>query len=165
MPGGRKPKPSTRLPSVDELPEPPEWLGEAGVAEWHRIGPWLVSKGLLSEADVGAFTVYCANYNMLVVAGKDIADFSQAGWIIALTARVDEEYAKIAGHEVVDLSFISKSAKTDREEAEAEVLHEFRTAPFVQYVNGVKLPVDPSTLRVTYAEPIKAPAPAPGMYL
>ena len=68
------------------------------------------------------------------------------------TVTVEPEYAKLAGKEVIDLNFLAKSEETDRELAEADVARKYHRQPYVDYVNGVKLPVDPSTLRVAYTE-------------
>lgn len=41
----------------------------------------------------------------------------------------------------------------DREAAESEVLAQYAAQPYVNYLEGIKLPVDLSTLQVAYAEP------------
>lgn len=67
---GEEPEPDL----VMELPEPPDWLGEYGVKEWHRVGPHLVKNRLLTEADLLTFTAYCANVDMLVEATIQIQE-------------------------------------------------------------------------------------------
>jgi hypothetical protein len=84
-----------------------------------------------------------------------MSDFSLHGWIVAVTVRVDSEYAERANKKAVDLNFIGKSTETDREKAESEVLAQYQAQPFVNYIEGVQLPVDLSTLHVVYAEPYK----------
>lgn len=64
-----EPKPD----ELDDVPQPPEWLGEDGIREWHRSGPRLAALGLLTEADIPVFETYCANYDLLVMAKKDVA--------------------------------------------------------------------------------------------
>src|SRR5690349_2633047 len=54
------------------LPDPPDWLGEYGVKEWHRVGPELVKNKLLTQADMLTFAAYCANVDMLVEATLQI---------------------------------------------------------------------------------------------
>jgi P27 family predicted phage terminase small subunit len=57
---------------VAELPEPPEWLGVFGVAEWERVGPVLVGQRLLTDADLMAFAAYCANVDLMIESMQDI---------------------------------------------------------------------------------------------
>lgn len=52
------------------LPPAPGFLDRMGKAEWKRVGPELIEKGLLSEGDLAAFTAYCANVSRAVAAEK-----------------------------------------------------------------------------------------------
>lgn len=78
---GRKPKPSnlhtlhgTARPDrknreepnpihPDCLPDPPDFLDEAGKAEWFRMGKALFDAGLLTNIDTTAFAAYCVAYS------------------------------------------------------------------------------------------------------
>lgn len=74
-PGKRAlPKPGEEPDPVPimELPDPPDWLGQYGVREWHRVGEHLIANHLLTEADLLTFTAYCANVDMLVEATLEI---------------------------------------------------------------------------------------------
>ena len=80
-------------------------------------------------------------------------NFSLHGWVVAVTERVDSDYAELTNKKVIDLNFIGKSTAMDREAAESEVLAQYAAQPYVNYLEGIKLPVDLSTLQVAYAEP------------
>lgn len=54
------------------LGEPPEFLGEYGKAEWHRVGPILIEARLMTEADLLVFASYCMNVQVLIEAKKSI---------------------------------------------------------------------------------------------
>ena len=77
----------------------------------------------------------------------------RADWRQPKLSPGEEETIKLAGKEVIDVNFLAQSEETDRELAEADVTRKYHRQPYVDYVNGVKLPVDPSTLRVAYTEP------------
>jgi len=69
LPGpGEEPSPDLMI----ALGEPPAFLKDAGRAEWHRIGPQLISLGLLTEADMLMFVTYCMNVDMLIESWEDI---------------------------------------------------------------------------------------------
>lgn len=53
---------------LTELGEPPEWMGTYGKAEWNRVGPVLISLGLLTEADLMVFSAYVMNVDLLINA-------------------------------------------------------------------------------------------------
>ena len=80
-------------------------------------------------------------------------NFSLHGWVVAVTVRVDSDYAELTNKKMIDLNFIGKSTAMDREAAESEVLAQYAAQPYVNYLEGIKLPVDLSTLQVAYAEP------------
>ncbi len=65
---GEEPEPD----HVSELPEPPEWLGSYGAAEWRRAGPILMKIRLLTESDLLAFGAYCANVDLMIESKFDI---------------------------------------------------------------------------------------------
>jgi P27 family predicted phage terminase small subunit len=54
------------------LPSPPGFLDDVAVYEWHRVGPDLVDKQLLTEVDLAAFTMYCVNCSRVAAAEKII---------------------------------------------------------------------------------------------
>lgn len=64
----REPKPGQLV----AIGDPPEFLGEYGQAEWHRVGPVLIALGLLTEADLMTFVNYCMNVDILMMAQRDI---------------------------------------------------------------------------------------------
>ncbi len=48
------------LVPLDAVPEPPSWLvGEAALAEWHRLAPRLVACRVLTEAMTTSLGHYC----------------------------------------------------------------------------------------------------------
>lgn len=54
------------IPSLDEMPEMPEWLrDERAQAEWRRLGPILLRYKLLTEANVNAFASLCAIHGVV----------------------------------------------------------------------------------------------------
>lgn len=59
-------------PKLVELGEPPEWLGKYGRQEWHRVGPIFIGMNLLTEADLAAFTAYCAALDAMITAKIDM---------------------------------------------------------------------------------------------
>ena len=76
---GRKPKPThlkilegnpgkQKLPKGEpvfetDLPEPPSFLDEYALEEWHRLAPGLHAQKLLTEYDVGSFAAYCSSFS------------------------------------------------------------------------------------------------------
>lgn len=65
---GEEPEPA----AVEELPPPPEWLGDFGVKEWERVGPALIGLRLLTETDLLTFAAYCANVDLMIESMLDI---------------------------------------------------------------------------------------------
>lgn len=65
---GEEPEPAALV----ALGDPPEFIGEHGAREWRRVGPVLIELGLLTEADLAAFTTYCAQLQILVTSMLDI---------------------------------------------------------------------------------------------
>lgn len=65
---GEEPEPTI----VEELPPPPEWLGEYGVKEWERVGPVLAELRLLTDSDLLTFAAYCANVDLMIESMLDI---------------------------------------------------------------------------------------------
>jgi P27 family predicted phage terminase small subunit len=57
---------------VAEMPPPPGFLDDVAVMEWNRVGPELIDKGLLTVADMAAFTLYCINVARVVQCEKAI---------------------------------------------------------------------------------------------
>jgi P27 family predicted phage terminase small subunit len=58
---------------VTEMPPPPGFLDEMAAFEWHRVGPELIEKQLLTVADMAAFTLYCINVSRVVACEREIA--------------------------------------------------------------------------------------------
>lgn len=57
---GRKPNEIAPGSSpVLAVPKPPAWLSKDAKAEWRRVAPILVERGVLTEADRGALEGYC----------------------------------------------------------------------------------------------------------
>lgn len=65
---GEEPSPEV----IARLPEAPDWLGEAGRIEWERVGPVLIAQRVLTEADLVAFSAYCAAIDLMVESKRDI---------------------------------------------------------------------------------------------
>lgn len=57
----------TRLP-----PEPPEWLPDEALAEWHRVMPELQRLHLTKPPDRAALAAYCLTWDRLVRAQKEL---------------------------------------------------------------------------------------------
>jgi P27 family predicted phage terminase small subunit len=71
IPGKRRlPKNEPILPAV--LPEPPEVIQGAALAEWHRITPLLHGAGLLTALDSSALVAYCQSYATWIEAQANI---------------------------------------------------------------------------------------------
>lgn len=59
--------PSVELPTIDAVPEPPDWLPNAhATKEWNRLAPILVANKLLTEAGLSAFGMLCSLHGKLV---------------------------------------------------------------------------------------------------
>lgn len=60
---GRKPSTISILEdAITEAPKPPGWLSKEAKAEWKRIAPLLVSRGILTTGDLGTLEGYCVAY-------------------------------------------------------------------------------------------------------
>ena len=64
--------PNEPMPDIG-IPEPPEFLSEAGLIEWNRISKQLVDLGLLSKIDMAALAIYCQAWGRVVKYEKIIA--------------------------------------------------------------------------------------------
>lgn len=63
----REPAPVVELPTISEVPDPPDWLPNMHAAnEWRRLAPVLVNNKLLTEAGLMAFGHLCALHGKLV---------------------------------------------------------------------------------------------------
>lgn len=109
MPRGRKPKPTAakklagnpgKRPlnenepeptALAELPAPPDFLLPDAVAEWERVGPELVTCGLLTVADVAHFAAYCQCWARYVEAERWIQENG-----ICMTIRNDKGEVKFS---------------------------------------------------------------------
>lgn len=56
-----QPEPEVSLDPLTELPDAPDWLPNShAVKEWERLGPILISLGLLTDASLSPFAHMCA---------------------------------------------------------------------------------------------------------
>jgi P27 family predicted phage terminase small subunit len=53
---------SSQVEPCTSVPEPPPWLEDEGLREWHRVAPKLVEMRLLSPIDVMNLGAYCKVY-------------------------------------------------------------------------------------------------------
>ena len=91
---------------VSVLPPAPGFFDEMASFEWHRVGPELVAKELLTEGDLAAFTMYCLSVSRVVAAERMIAKdgmmiltpqgFLQAHPAIAIARQCGAEVRKFA---------------------------------------------------------------------
>lgn len=59
--------PSVEMPTVADVPPPPDWLPNAhAVKEWNRLAPMLVANRLLTEGGVGPLGNLCALHGKMV---------------------------------------------------------------------------------------------------
>lgn len=56
---GLKPRLVVSNEAVTAVPAPPSWLSKDAKAEWKRVAPDLVARGLLTDTDLGALENYC----------------------------------------------------------------------------------------------------------
>lgn len=68
-----------RPPALDAAPSPPKRLLPEAKKEWKRLAPTLVGLGLLTGADLAAFTELCQNYAYYLITDKKILDLGDAG--------------------------------------------------------------------------------------
>jgi len=62
-PGHRPLRQGPRSPRAEDVPDPPAYLhDEFGREEWTRLAPGLFALGLLTDFDITAFAIHCANY-------------------------------------------------------------------------------------------------------
>lgn len=63
----RAPVAPVDLPTIADVPEPPDWLPNSHAQkEWRRLAPILVANKLLTEAGLSAFGHLCALHGKLV---------------------------------------------------------------------------------------------------
>jgi P27 family predicted phage terminase small subunit len=73
-PGKRnKLRPGPQPARTEEVPEPLDFLCEAGKAEWRRVAPELCRLGLLTVLDRPVFAVYCSSYGRWATAERLLA--------------------------------------------------------------------------------------------
>lgn len=88
---GRKPKPTElrvlegnrgkvrintiepKFQSAATVPAPPDWIGDGGKAEWNRLASELHGQSMLTQADLGPFTMLCYYWGQFVVAAKNLS--------------------------------------------------------------------------------------------
>lgn len=99
---GRKPKPTKlkilegnpgkkRLPEpfmVQEgMPEPPPYLDDYALDEWHRVVPGLFAIGILSELDQNTLGAYCTSYSTFRHAQEALNELRKSGELNALITK------------------------------------------------------------------------------
>jgi P27 family predicted phage terminase small subunit len=57
---GIKPRLVVSNEAVTVIPKPPPWLSKDGCAEWRRVTPDLVARGILTDTDLASLAAYCA---------------------------------------------------------------------------------------------------------
>lgn len=63
----RAPEARLELPTLDAVPEPPDWLPNShAVKEWQRLAPILVANKLLTEGGLSALGQLCALHGKVV---------------------------------------------------------------------------------------------------
>ena len=56
---GREQEPPDFFPLLEKMPPAPDWLGEIGRELWETLGGQLVSSGIITGPDLGAFILLC----------------------------------------------------------------------------------------------------------
>lgn len=75
MTKGRKPESLPKhLDALTEAPPPPDWLPDAGKAEWRRIMPTLIRRRTLTVADMAAVEDYCTMVGLSRQAQEQVAE-------------------------------------------------------------------------------------------
>ncbi len=67
-------KRSRPIQSVGTLPDPPKWLDEESIHEWHRVKRILETRGLLSAEDWAILGSYCTVQQLLRMAWNSIGE-------------------------------------------------------------------------------------------
>jgi P27 family predicted phage terminase small subunit len=57
-----------------EMPDPPDYLTDVALAEWHRLVPKLFRQGVICDADAGALAIHCMTFAEMVDAEALFAD-------------------------------------------------------------------------------------------
>jgi phage terminase small subunit len=66
-PDREPPVAAVELPTISEVPDPPDWLPNAhAMKEWKRLAPVLVNNRLLTDAGLMAFGHLCSLHGKLV---------------------------------------------------------------------------------------------------
>lgn len=91
--GTRPDRVNAEAPKAAGLPEPPAYLDDAALEEWHRLVPQLAAAGVLSRTDGAALALYCTTYSRYRAALRDVA----AGGITASTGTGGEKTAPAVG--------------------------------------------------------------------
>ena len=75
MTKGRKPETLPKhIDALVEAPPAPDWLPDAGKAEWRRIMPTLVRRGTLTVADMAAVESYCQSVGLARQAQEQVTE-------------------------------------------------------------------------------------------
>lgn len=63
----REPEAAIEMPSLDTIPEPPDWLPNShAIKEWNRLAPILVANKLLTDGGLSALAQLCALHGKVV---------------------------------------------------------------------------------------------------
>lgn len=60
---GRKPRGGAPAAPITVLPDPPDYLKDAGKEYWNRIGPMLVQTGILTSGHIESFALLCETWD------------------------------------------------------------------------------------------------------
>lgn len=67
-------KRSRPIQQIGKLPDPPKWLDDEAVNEWHRVREILQSRGILSAEDWAILGAYCSVQQLLRTAWESISE-------------------------------------------------------------------------------------------
>lgn len=67
-------KRSKPIQQIGKLPEPPKWLDDEAVNEWHRLREILQTRGILSAEDWAILAAYCSTQQLLRMAWESIGE-------------------------------------------------------------------------------------------
>lgn len=70
----RKHRRRDEVPAQPGVPRAPEWLNAAARAEWHRLVPRLLERGLVEVIDLSTLVSYCTAFAELVDAEQRLAE-------------------------------------------------------------------------------------------
>ena len=106
-------------------PEPPATLCRVGAAEWCRLAPILVSRGVLTVADLGIFEAYCSMWAQYSAAAHTLRRAAASSVRQILQAQLEAPVrakAKRAGREPTaeELAAVGRAEPTPEEISRGE---------------------------------------------